>query len=87
MAPKIDPQKLASLVSSGAAPLLGGAFALGSLMYGANNCLYNVDAGFRAIKFNRWSGVGDMVQNNISFLPLFKNSTDHTQAWPWDGPK
>ena len=42
-----------------AAPIFGGATALGFGLYGFNNCLYNVEAGFRAIKFNRLTGVGE----------------------------
>jgi hypothetical protein len=65
MAPKIDPKKIADLVGSVSAPLvLGGGLLMGGL-YGAGNCLYNVDAGMRAIKFSRWSGVMSEVRIKV----------------------
>ncbi len=59
MANKFNPQKIMSALSSGAAPLLGAGAVIGGVIYGANNCLYNVDAGHRSIKFSRFTGLGD----------------------------
>jgi len=60
MPPKIDPQKIQSLASQ-VLPMAASAGVLALGLYGAGNCLYNVDAGYRAIKFNRMSGVGQFV--------------------------
>lgn len=70
MAGKFDPQKILKALGGGAAPLAGGAAVLGSIFYGVNNCLYNVEAGHRAIKFNRWSGVGQLHYEEGTHLML-----------------
>lgn len=59
MANKFNPQKLIQALSSGAAPLVGGAAVIAGTVYGLQNCLYNVEAGHRAIKFSRLSGLGN----------------------------
>lgn len=56
---KFDPQKVIQALGSSAVPLIGGAAALSGLYYAGNNCIFNVDAGHRAIKFNRLWGLGD----------------------------
>lgn len=56
---RFDPSKLLGALGAGAIPLAGGAAALTGLVYGANNFLYNVEAGHRAIKFNRITGIGE----------------------------
>ena len=53
-----NPQQLQKMLTSAGAPLIGGAAVLGGLVYGVNNCMYNVDAGHRAIKFSRFGGLG-----------------------------
>lgn len=50
---------MTNVLTSGIIPLVGGAGLLGGALYGGANCLFNVDAGYRAIKFNRFSGVGE----------------------------
>ncbi|CAD7966477.1 unnamed protein product [Amoebophrya sp. A25] len=55
---KFDPSKMGAAMQQTLGPLVGGSIALGGLFYTANNCLYNVEAGHRAIKFNRLSGIG-----------------------------
>lgn len=65
---KFDPSKFISALSGGAVPLIGGAAALTSLVYGANNLLFNVDAGHRAIKFNRMSGIGQQTYEEGTHL-------------------
>jgi prohibitin 2 len=50
----------------------------GSALYGtywlANNCLYNVDAGHRAIKFHRLTGLGDTIyaEGTHFMMPWFE---------------
>lgn len=59
MSNKFNAQKLAQMMANGAAPLIGGATVIAGTIYGLNNCLYNVEAGHRAIKFSRLSGLGN----------------------------
>lgn len=70
----MDPKKIVDLVTKGAAPLVGGSFLLGSVVYVGTNCLYNVDAGFRAIKFNRVTGLGEGTyeEGTHFLLPWFE---------------
>eukprot|EP00392_Amoebophrya_sp_AT5.2_P010940 g11013.t1 len=62
---KFDPGKMGAALQQAIGPLVGGTVALGGLFYTANNCLYNVEAGHRAIKFNRLSGIGTQVLPSI----------------------
>jgi prohibitin 2 len=55
-------QKLGDAAKSKMAPvLMAGGVGLAGLSYFANNLLFNVEAGHRAVKFNRLSGIGAMV--------------------------
>lgn len=63
---KFDPSRFAAALSGSTLPLVGGAGVLAGLVYGANNFLYNVDAGHRAIKFHRLSGIGKEVEGGWS---------------------
>lgn len=56
----LNPQKILSALG-GATPLIGGVAAIAGLAYGSTNCLYNVEAGHRAIKFSRWSGISSVL--------------------------
>lgn len=66
MPPKIDPAKAAQAVL----PLLGGAGIFAGFIWGANNCIYNVEAGQRAIKFNRLSGIGTTAYEEGTHLMM-----------------
>ncbi|CAG9460160.1 unnamed protein product [Pedinophyceae sp. YPF-701] len=46
---------------AGAARLVPVLMAAGGLLYGANNCLFNVEGGHRAIVFNRFVGIKETV--------------------------
>lgn len=70
MAGKFDPQKIMQALGGGAVPLAAGAAALGGLFYAANNCLYNVEAGHRAIKFSRFSGIGQQAFHEGTHLMM-----------------
>eukprot|EP00397_Hematodinium_sp_SG-2012_P042693 GEMP01047278.1.p1 GENE.GEMP01047278.1~~GEMP01047278.1.p1 ORF type:complete len:287 (+),score=44.70 GEMP01047278.1:42-902(+) len=52
---------LLSQLSGGAAPIMTGLTVVGGGAYIFNNCLYDVQAGHRAIKFNRIWGLGDEI--------------------------
>lgn len=52
--------------TGGAASAFAKLAVIGSVgLYGALNCLYNVEGGHRAIVFNRISGVKDMVSLSL----------------------
>lgn len=70
MAGRFDPSKLLASLGSTALPLAGGAAVLTGLIYGGNNCLYNVDAGHRAIKFHRMYGVGKIAYSEGTHLMM-----------------
>jgi prohibitin 2 len=55
-------QKLAEAAKNKLTPvLMAGGVGLAGLSYFANNLLFNVEAGHRAVKFNRFSGIGNQV--------------------------
>jgi prohibitin 2 len=57
-----DFQKLAGAATSGMAPVAAlGAVGLFGAAYFANNLMFNVEAGHRAVKFNRLSGIQNQV--------------------------
>lgn len=64
--PKMDPQK----TMKAAIPLLGAGLTLAGVSYAANNALYNVDAGHRAIKFHRVFGIGKETYEEGTHLML-----------------
>lgn len=71
---RFDPSKIISALGSSAVPLVGGAAALGTCWYGAQNCIFSVEAGHRAIKFNRLWGLGDSTfEEGLHFMmPWFE---------------
>lgn len=64
----MNPQQMMNMLGKGAAPLMGGAAVVGGLVYGLQNCLYNVDAGHRAVKFSRFTGMGNTHYNEGTHL-------------------
>eukprot|EP00397_Hematodinium_sp_SG-2012_P046548 GEMP01052636.1.p1 GENE.GEMP01052636.1~~GEMP01052636.1.p1 ORF type:complete len:294 (+),score=58.46 GEMP01052636.1:44-925(+) len=54
-------QLFQKFAQSGIVPLVAGAGILGGTGYAASHCLYDVNAGQRAIKFNRISGIGEEI--------------------------
>jgi len=64
---KFDPNMMKQFGSAGAAILGVGAVGFGGI-WTFKNCLYNVEAGHRAIKFNRLTGVGSMVYGEGTHL-------------------
>lgn len=74
MAPRFDFSKIAQAAASSGAPLV----ALGGVVLGggylAKNAIYTVDAGHRAIKYNRITGLGsESYREGVHFLlPWFE---------------
>lgn len=70
--------KVPKVPGGGAASALAKLAVIGSVgIYGALNCLYNVEGGHRAIVFNRISGVKDMVypEGTHLMVPWFDRPT------------
>ncbi|KAI9475930.1 MAG: prohibitin-2 [Benjaminiella poitrasii] len=67
-------QKLGGMFPQGSGKGIGSAFGalavLGGLGYGINASLFNVDGGYRAIKYTRISGVQDKVYNEGTHLMI-----------------
>jgi len=68
MANKIPPEAIKAFLEKAAAPLAASLVALSGGAYVVNNCMYDVQAGQRAIKFNRIWGVGDEIINEGTHL-------------------
>lgn len=65
---RFDIGKIAQAAASTGAPLLAGVGLLAGGGYFANNCVYSVEAGHLAIKYNRFSGLGsDTYREGIHF--------------------
>jgi len=64
---KIDPNFIKQFGAAGGAAVGLGAVGIGG-MWTFKNCLYNVEAGHRAIKFNRLTGVGKQIYGEGTHL-------------------
>jgi prohibitin 2 len=74
MPPRFDFSKLTQTLSSSGGPLIAGAGVLLGGGWLAKNAVYTVDAGHRAIKYNRLTGLGvDSYREGIHFIiPWFE---------------
>jgi len=65
---KIPQEAIKAFLEKAAAPLAASLVALSGGAYVVNNCMYDVQAGQRAIKFNRIWGVGNEIINEGTHL-------------------
>lgn len=74
MPPRFDFSKISQAAASSGAPLVAGFGVLLGGGYLAKNAMYTVDAGHRAIKYNRLTGLGkDSYREGLHFLlPWFE---------------
>jgi hypothetical protein len=69
---------------------VGGLILLGGAAFVANNALFNVDGGHRAIKYTRVGGVGKEIysegNNSLSDTPLNRENSDTFHRNPFQNP-